>query len=118
VGAPPGNKNAQTHGLYSQDETNPDSLREIQARLRHRLERLERYLDDNWDNLDPDTIARLTALQGQTASRCVKIERDLKRLETETGGEDMDDLLREAYEIAEEILQVDLGMGTGGHAKA
>jgi len=111
VGAPTGNKNAKTHGLYSKDpnEERPDNLQEIVDRLKNRLERLERYIDDNWDDLDADQIARLTAQQGQTASRVSRIERDIKRMESDTGSESMEDTLKEAYLVAEAILGINLG---------
>ncbi|HUV95823.1 MAG TPA: hypothetical protein VMX14_13490 [Anaerolineae bacterium] len=90
MGAPANNKNAQTHGLYSTDpnEPSPDSLQEILDRLKKRLARLERYLDDNWDDLEPDQITRITAQQGQTASRIARIERDLRKTGAEQGEED------------------------------
>ena len=111
VGAPKQNKNAQTHGLYSKDQEdeNPDSLRAILDRLKRRLEKLERYLEDHWNDLEPADLVRVTHLQAETVSRISRIERDIKRMENETGSESMEDTLREAYLIAETILGIDLG---------
>lgn len=111
MGAPRANKNAQTHGLYSKDQEdeNPDSLRAILDRLKRRLEKLERYLEDHWNDLEPADLVRVTHLQAETVSRISRIERDIKRMENETGSESMEDTLREAYLIAETILGIDLG---------
>ena len=88
MGAPKGNKNAKTHGLYSQHDTTANNPRETLDQLKRRQRQLEQYIDDNWDSLAPDEIVRLAALQGQNASRIVRIERDLDKARGEQGEDD------------------------------
>jgi hypothetical protein len=81
VGAPPGNHNAETHGVYS----NPlDPSVDIDTRiadLNRRIEQLSAYIDAAQigtcdDCIDVDQYTRLLALHGQLTSRLGRLLRD------------------------------------------
>jgi uncharacterized protein YjcR len=105
-GAPPGNVNAVTHGLYQQPAPNND-IHSIIADLAKKQRILSAYIDVRL--LDPETtpadITRLLALHAATATRLGRLLRD----ELALSGEASTDL-DAAISIALDELSGQLGI--------
>jgi hypothetical protein len=103
VGAPTGNRNAQTHGVYASgpqghppaecstlrakrgrqsdaDVRGPPDLDAVIADLSRRIDQLSDYIDRNIAELDAEAYAKLAALQGQLSSRLGRLLRDRQQL--------------------------------------
>jgi len=88
-GAPKGNKNAEKHGAYSADpERDPADLGGRIDDLAAKIERLSRYIDDHFDELEPNTLKGLLAQYGQLNSRLGRLKRDQKTLSGDNGEDD------------------------------
>jgi len=82
-GAPAGNSNAATHGLYAHTVC-PASIAEIIDDLAAKQARISAYIDSCIDDgLPVDTLAHLLALHGQNASRLGRLLRDQRALSGE-----------------------------------
>lgn len=87
-GAPKGNQNARTHGAYAgQQAVQIADIDTTIADLQRRYNQLSAYIDLKMPDLDADQYVRLTALQGQLASRLGRLIRDHQQT-----GEDAGDL--------------------------
>jgi len=85
-GAPKGNKNAEKHGAYAADpERDPADLQVRIDDLAAKIDRLSRYIDLNFDDLEPNELKGLLALHGQLNSRLGRLQRDLKATHGEAG---------------------------------
>jgi hypothetical protein len=117
VGAPPGNRNAETHGFYSQPRTDarscvscvstPASIDDIFNGLAEKQAQLDRYITDNLPDLDAEVVIKLLGLYAQNASRLSRILRDRAAITGETADE-LDDAISEALRLASHELGVDL----------
>lgn len=86
MGAPKGNKNAEKHGAYANDpERDPADLQVRIDDLAAKIDRLSRYIDLNFDDLEPGDIKGLMALHGQLTSRLGRLQRDLKATQGNAG---------------------------------
>jgi len=100
VGAPPGNKNRQTHGLYSQRDL--ETIDDVVMDMLEKQARLSAILDEVDD---PAELAKLFALHGQNASRLGRLLRDKRAL----SGDSTDGLLN-ALGTALDELSTELGI--------
>ena len=73
VGAPPNNRNAEKHGLYS--ESHAVSIGNLSADLADRLERFGDSIEDRAGELTLGQLARLLDTYSQAISRLVRIQR-------------------------------------------
>lgn len=91
VGAPAGNKNRLTHGMYSASEKPLQSIDDVLLDALDKQTRLSTYIEKKLadDKVTPESMATLFSLHGQNASRLGRLYRDQKVLET--GG--IDELL-------------------------
>jgi hypothetical protein len=83
VGAPPGNQNAVTHGLYAAPEEPPATIEGIIADLARKQAALSVYIDGLLTaeaDLDLDDVARLLKIHGMNASRLGRLLRDQRAL--------------------------------------
>ena len=120
IGAPPGNTNAQTHGVYARSpsgDTQPPDPPPVDldtriADLNRRIEQLSAYIDHvtvgpEDGDIDVDQYARLLSLHGQLTSRLGRLLRDKQQISPED-----DSLLQQAInnalDQASEILGVQL----------
>lgn len=107
VGAPEGNRNAQTHGAYARgvlrDGPVPGShgkgLERVIGDLEQRLAQLTRYINGNLAKLETDAYVRLVNLQGQLASRLGRLMRD----QQEVGGGEEDELVKAIHQALDEL---------------
>lgn len=90
TGAPPHNRNAQTHGAYTASDPPPATIAAIIADLAAKQLTLSTYIDLCLSNgtATPADVARLLALHGQNASRLGRLLRDQAAL----GGDSLDAL--------------------------
>jgi len=79
VGAPAGNKNAQTHGAYSESITLEDALRGLTRRIRN----LEKYLDDRQEDLTSEERVNLVTLYSNLLGRLGRLMRDQRAISGE-----------------------------------
>jgi hypothetical protein len=107
IGAPTGNKNAQTHGTYSDPVPEQADIDERIADLNHRIQTLSAYIDDNTPGLDLESTIKLLTLHGQLNSRLGRLMRDRQILVGEDAGE-LQQAIEEALAIAGDILGVEL----------
>jgi hypothetical protein len=111
-GAPRGNKNRQTHGVYAAPPasvppggapiTSIDDL--VNDALRRHTD-LGAFIDAHAGELDADTLMRLFALHGQNASRLGRLLRDKRAL----SGQAADGLLA-AIAAALDEISTELGV--------
>jgi hypothetical protein len=104
-GAPPGNRNAVTHGFYA-----ATNISDVILDLASKQAQLSALIDACFTQLDPRTIpdlARLLALHGQNASRIGRLLRDRQALSSETTDE-LTDAIHAALDELGEQWQVDL----------
>lgn len=83
VGAPPGNTNAQTHGLYTDPDHVLESIDDVITDLAAKQLLLSAYIDHALagdDSVHVQDLARLLALHGQNASRLGRLLRDKRAL--------------------------------------
>jgi hypothetical protein len=104
VGAPPGNKNAQTHGFYSRPARQVESLDDVIQGLQEKLGHLLAMMDETDD---PEQLMRAFALYGQGASRLGRLLRDQQALSGKAA-DDILDALAKALEAVRTELGVDL----------
>ena len=107
-GAPAGNRNAETHGFYSQPPHLLETIDDAIAHLATSLQRLDQYIAANIETIDVGDVARLLAVQGQNLARYARMLKDQATL----SGEITDDfvaIIDEAVEKAQSLLGVDLG---------
>lgn len=83
VGAPIGNANAQTHGLYARPTKPLTTIEDVIADLAEKQARLSAYIDECLIEPDIDSIKALLAIHAQTASRLGKLLRDQRALSGE-----------------------------------
>jgi hypothetical protein len=107
VGAPPGNRNAQTHGFYSRPDVPPTSIDDIFTGLAEKQAQLDRYITAQLPDLDAEVVIKLLGLYAQNASRLSRILRDRAAITGETADE-LDDAISEALRLAGDELGVDL----------
>lgn len=111
-GAPPGNRNAVTHGAYADLPGADVDLSRVIADLDRRIKRLDEYID----KLDPPGVrdqeaqgsfVRLVTLYGQLCSRLGRLMRDQVQV---GGGRDseLEQAMNDALDLAGSILGVDL----------
>ena len=84
-GAPPGNRNAVSHGYYASsdlDNCDPPTIDAIIADLAARQSQLSVLIDQCLDKTDPvlDSLVTLLKLHGQNASRLGRLLRDRQAL--------------------------------------
>jgi hypothetical protein len=96
TGAPPGNKNAETHGFYSRPALPIESIDDVILELQGRMTRLCEHMDQVDDFRDYE---RLFALFAQSANRLGRLLRDQKAL----SGKAIDDVLENLALAAEGI---------------
>jgi hypothetical protein len=88
-GAPKGNKNAEKHGAYAADpERDPADLETRIADVAAKIEKLSRYIDVHFDDLEPNELKSLMSLHGQLSSRLGRLKRDQKTLSGDNGEDD------------------------------
>lgn len=107
TGAPPGNRNAETHGAYSRPNQPLETLADVAEGLRRNARRIQQYIDANITSLDIDDLARLAALEAQTLSRLARV---LKQ-EADSNDHDLSALsadIDKALNMAADLLGVDL----------
>ena len=112
VGAPPGNKNAQTHGYYSQSEGEIRSIGDAVRDVERRLTWIGQYLDD--PDLEPEQRLVAFGLYGQMVSRYGRLLRDRRALSDEA----IDSLLGLVGQAIDEVktqmgYPVELGSSEG-----
>jgi hypothetical protein len=107
VGAPAGNRNAQTHGFYSRPDVPPTSIDDIFTGLAEKQAQLDRFITTNLHDLDADVVLKLLGLYAQNASRLSRILRDRAAISGDAADE-LDDAISEALELAGSKLGVDL----------
>ena len=78
IGAPAGNKNAETHGHYSKDKP-PKNIDDVIDGVAQKLALLDEYIATHKD-ADVKTFIKLLALYGLSASRLGRLYRDKKSL--------------------------------------
>ena len=90
VGAPPGNRNARTHGFYvdqvaplPEPDDIPDSIAEVIHDLAVKQARLSKIINGKPNSSDIHVLARLLQLHAQTASRLGRLLRDQRALSGE-----------------------------------
>jgi hypothetical protein len=124
-GAPPGNHNAETHGVYrrspagdSQPPNGPPA--DLDARisdLNRRIQQLSDYIDraqigtaqdgDCTDTIDVDQYARLLSLHGQLTSRLGRLLRDRQQISPDENSF-LQECINEALDQVSDILGVKL----------
>jgi hypothetical protein len=83
IGAPPGNQNAVSHGVYAKVEDLPaDDLGKRIQDLAARIERVGAYIDDNLEDLSSEDFVRFHGLHAVMTSRLAR----LKKQHQEMGG--------------------------------
>ncbi len=104
VGAPLGNKNAETHGYYSAlPET--DSFEININNLERKLADLDSALDDAKDDLSPLDYAKACDLQGRLTSRIEYLKR--RHREEQGQADEIQDSLHEALKLVWETLDIE-----------
>ena len=106
-GAPKGNKNAQTHGLYSRQTPPLETIDDAIAHLGQALGRLDAYITDHAAELTVDELTKLASVYGVNLSRFVRMLRDTAGAK----GKDADQLdaaIEEALALAAAKLGADL----------
>ncbi len=112
IGAPPGNKNAQTHGAYAAETDAVD----LDARIRdlnRRINQLSHYIDKALlGDGEDDTITitdygALVAIYGQLTSRLGRLLRDQQQLGGGSNAE-LEQAIADALDMAGEVLGVEL----------
>jgi len=106
VGAPPGNQNAKSHGLYTADDKVPFDLDARITDLDRRVQQLSLYIDRNLTDLQPDEYNTLFNLQGSLTSRLGRLMRD--RQQVTAAIDDLDEAVQEALEITSHLIGTDL----------
>jgi hypothetical protein len=71
-----GNKNARKHSAYAAVEGAPADLQMCIDDLAPRIDRRSAYIDAHFDELEPDHLKALMALDGQLSSRLGRLKRD------------------------------------------
>lgn len=104
IGAPAGNKNAQTHGHYSKGKP-PKNIDDVINGVAEKLATLDQYIETHKDT-DTDTFIKLLALYGLSASRLGRLYHVKKGLGG-TGNE-LEDALDQAMDELEDEWGVDL----------
>ncbi len=104
-GAPAGNKNRQTHGLYAAPPAPITSIDDLVADSLRRHAELGAWIDTHAAEMDADTMLRLFALHGQNASRLGRLLRDKRAL----SGQAADGLLT-AIATALDEISTELGV--------
>lgn len=100
VGAPPGNKNRETHGFYAESER-PETIDDVVKDLFQRQRQLAGYIDEQMEagDIEADTVVKLWALSAQNASRLGRLLRDQRAL----SGGSLDGLLEVIGLLYDEI---------------
>jgi len=111
-GAPPGNTNAQTHGVYSDVPSTDVDIDTRIADLNRRIEQLSAYIDTvtigtGDRDIDVDQYARLLSLHGQLTSRLGRLLRDRQQICPEDDSL-LQQAINDALDQASEILGVKL----------
>ena len=105
-GAPLGNDNATTHGVYSTPDAMPADLDAIIRDLESRLNNLNTYIDDHADEITWDQRIEAISLQGQIANRIGRLLRDRQQLTGEQDDE-LQTAINEAISAVGAILDID-----------
>ena len=105
-GAPEGNKNAQTHGLYSTPNIQVRDIDDAIQLLSSHLEELAEFITTN-DKLTIEDMARLSAVLGQNVSRYARLLKAQRELTGERDERIMRDV-EEALALAGQKLGVEL----------
>ncbi len=105
IGAPAGNKNAETHGHYSQGKP-PKSIDDVINGVAEKLALLDEYIKTHKGDTDVETLIKLLTLYGLNASRLGRLYRDKKTL----GGtaNELGDALDQAMDELSDEWGVDL----------
>ena len=107
-GAPEGNRNAITHGLYASidldDHEHPPINGVIQDLVARQVQ-LSALIDTHLDDLTIQDLARLFAIHGQNASRLGRLLRDRKALSG-----DVDDRFQQIMDMALDGLSEEWGI--------
>ena len=100
-GAPAGNKNAKTHGLYAQSDTPCLTISDIILDLSDKQQALSDYIDAQLSSTDADIekLSGLFSIHAQTASRLGRLLRDRRAL----SGEATDGLAGAVAQALDEI---------------
>lgn len=114
MGAPRGNRNAETHSAYS-DPLAPDANLDKRINdLSRRIDRLNNLIDDleqqardDPGSIELESYAKLVGLYGSLCSRLSRLIRDRHHI---TGDEDseLDRAMDEAIDLAAEMLGTEL----------
>ena len=108
VGAPRGNKNRKTHGLYATPETKLASIDDVVADALRRQSELSAFIDAQLGlDVGVEELVKLFALHGQYASRIGRLLRDQKILSGDSADQILEAMAQAIDEIEEE-LGVDL----------
>jgi hypothetical protein len=81
TGAPPGNRNAERHGAYSQPLDEIRNITDAVEDMQRRLTRIGHYLDD--DELEAGEMLSALGLYGMMVSRYGRLLRDQRALSDE-----------------------------------
>jgi hypothetical protein len=113
AGAPPGNRNAETHGAFANPLAPTANLDARISDLNRKINNLSAYIDrvqigdGSSDSVDVDQYTRLLALHGQLTSRLGRLLRDRQQLSPEDNSF-LQDCINEALDEVSELLGVKL----------
>lgn len=108
-GAPAGNKNAETHGAYSESATKVVDIDVLIADLDRRRQQLGEFIEKHLGDLDVKEYVNLVNLEGQLASRIGRLQRDRLQVKGDgVGASELDALINRALDQLAEEWNVDL----------
>lgn len=109
VGAPVGNKNRETHGMYSASDKPLKTIDDVLLDALGKQTQLSAYIEDKLtsNEASPQDMANLFALHGQNASRIGRLFRDQKVLET-GGIDELLDVVGDALDLLGDEVAVRL----------
>ncbi|HDZ36978.1 MAG TPA: hypothetical protein ENH62_01605 [Marinobacter sp.] len=100
VGAPKGNQNRKTHGVYVRAAKKMEGIGDVATDLMAKQEQLSAYIDGQLaEGLGSEDMVKLLGLLAQNASRLGRLLRDQRAL----SGESADGLLEAVGKLMDEI---------------
>jgi hypothetical protein len=105
IGAPVGNDNARTHGLYSAPDRDLTSIADIIADLAEKQENLSNYIGKHLGEMQVDDLKSLLKIHASTASRLGRLLRDQRALSGEAA-----DGISAAFALALDELATEFGI--------
>ena len=106
IGAPAGNQNAKSHGLYTNNGKAPFDLDARITDLDRRVQQLSLHIDNNLHSLEADEYNTLFGLQGALTSRLGRLMRDRQQVTSVI--DDLDEAVKEALTITSHLIGTDL----------